>query len=447
MVGRTWRDLQRGQKSGPVASAAPAQPARREPKAVLAELPKLDSLLQQRQDLERRMQTLTAGTDGLRDARDAVRFPVQGLPERRAEYRRWESAHDRDRRLAQENAQAARAGDAAPPETPQARLARWFRERDARNASALDNARDRSGDQGALAERLDGRTAGARQQALSDRLAENAAERAQQRAAERTQPDQPAMREVGDRPARPTDPLADLPLRDRFSDENRTLPEARLERAEPPERRGPDLADLLDARPRRPRAPQNDLDNRPRRRTGSEDQSLDRRLERARQRLIGRDSDIQRVTRKLDDAGRQVGSLSDKLDEVDRKLAAEGLEEERKELKNSPLGKVDKTLKKGSDILRRPQRAVDRANAEWEKRRDQISGILPVDRSFRDRAAALLGVDTGTIEQLEERMNRVKERALRKRSLESEQERRDEQRRERARERAAERKREEARGR
>lgn len=444
MVGRSWRDLERKIP----APEQPPEPARTPAQAVLHEAPQLDALLRQRAELEERMQTLIAGTDGHRDARDAVRFPVTGLPERRAEYRRWETAHDRDRpRTAQSQPAVARAP------SPHEQIARWFARRDAQNARSADGARDRHADAQATQQRLDARTDHARHQAMLRRASEpmappDLAERTAQDA-----PSDPPLERPSTTSSEPSP--AEVLRRRREEREAFNRPPPRAERAEDVRRkarRGPSVTELMDARPRKPA--RDDPPPRPRRPTPDEPQPrqrgtrdredeserLDARLERARERAIGRDSEVGRATSRLDDLGRRAEGLSGKLKDLDRQLAERGLDEERAELRNSPLGKLEKALDKGTGILRRPQRAVDRANAEWDKRRDQISGILPVDNSFRDRSARLLGVDTGSVEDLEARMNRMRERAMRRRTAEAEQERRDERRRERARQRAEERK-------
>ena len=109
------------------------------------------------------------------------------------------------------------------------------------------------------------------------------------------------------------------------------------------------------------------------------------------------------------------------------------------------LSHQKEALDKTAELTKKPQSMIERANDQWERRRDQIAGVLPVDPGYSERVKRLLGVEVGSMESFEERMNRARDRALRRRDMRRREEQREEARRERARERSQERRREEGR--
>ena len=116
-------------------------------------------------------------------------------------------------------------------------------------------------------------------------------------------------------------------------------------------------------------------------------------------------------------------------DAIDRALADTGTD---KILKGAE--KLDRVFDRAATTSTAPERAERVIEDDWLKRRDRIGGpdLHRYERGFRARAERLLKVDTGSIAELQERMERQRERGLDRRRAAREEERRDEERRERA---------------
>lgn len=99
-------------RSGP----APASPAHLRDQAATRQQqmdraaqqnPQFGELLRKREQLEQRMHNALGGGAGAISPRDAARFQVPTMAQRRAEHRAWEQARDRNRPAAPENGEAA----------------------------------------------------------------------------------------------------------------------------------------------------------------------------------------------------------------------------------------------------------------------------------------------------------------------------------------------------
>jgi hypothetical protein len=148
----------------------------------------------------------------------------------------------------------------------------------------------------------------------------------------------------------------------------------------------------------------------------------------------------------------QLRDLDRSFADADRQLAAEGMERERGELEEmrrstgldklaAGAEKLDGVLARGTSIADAPRRAGELIERDWLRRRDRIGGpdLERYERGFRERAAKLFGVDTGSTDQLEDRMARLREGLSARRRAAREDEERDEARRDRALERRRER--------
>ncbi|HEX6374520.1 MAG TPA: hypothetical protein VFZ91_02255 [Allosphingosinicella sp.] len=141
----------------------------------------------------------------------------------------------------------------------------------------------------------------------------------------------------------------------------------------------------------------------------------------------------------------KLGGLDRALGDADRQLAERGMSREREDLAQmkkdmgldrilSGAGKLDDMLERGAPSSRSPERAERVVEDDWLKRRDAIGGqdMESYQRGFKERAARLFGVDTGTIDQVGERLQRLRESSLDRKRETQEEERRDEERRARA---------------
>lgn len=138
----------------------------------------------------------------------------------------------------------------------------------------------------------------------------------------------------------------------------------------------------------------------------------------------------------------KLGNLDRALGDADRQLAERGMNREREDLARmkkdmgldrilSGAGKLDSMLERGAPSAKSPERAERVIEDDWLKRRDAIGGqdMESYQRGFKERAARLFGVDTGTIDQVGERLQRLRETSLERKRESQEQERRDEDRR------------------
>ena len=138
----------------------------------------------------------------------------------------------------------------------------------------------------------------------------------------------------------------------------------------------------------------------------------------------------------------RLGNLDRALGDADRQLAERGMNREREDLARmkkdmgldrilSGAGKLDSMLERGAPSAKSPERAERVIEDDWLKRRDAIGGhdMESYQRGFKERAARLFGVDTGTIDQVGERLQRLREASLDRKRESQEQERRDEDRR------------------
>ncbi|WP_428241186.1 hypothetical protein [Gynuella sp.] len=141
------------------------------------------------------------------------------------------------------------------------------------------------------------------------------------------------------------------------------------------------------------------------------------------------------ATQPLRDLGSQVQSAGQQLRDLDKKLAAEGLEDDRQALRDTGMDKLlkaDKTLQKVNKVIDAPNQAVGKIDNFWQRREQQISG--PMDRfgPYVERSRRRLNVDTGGSGNLFERMQQNRERALARRREQRIQAQRDEARRQNA---------------
>lgn len=139
------------------------------------------------------------------------------------------------------------------------------------------------------------------------------------------------------------------------------------------------------------------------------------------------------------------GALRRDLAEADRRLAEEGLESERADLGRATeqlkldridagAAKLDRVFDRGTSIADSPGRAGRLVKEDWRRRRDRTGGpdLDSYQRGYKERAARLLNVDTGTIEELQERTERQREASLDRRRDARDGEERDQARRARA---------------
>jgi len=138
-------------------------------------------------------------------------------------------------------------------------------------------------------------------------------------------------------------------------------------------------------------------------------------------------------------ARRPLSNATSKLRDLDKRLADQGLDQERKELNKEfkkmgvdKLEKAEKTLGNIEKYASKASSAVNKVDQFWKKRDQQISG--PMDRvgPYVARSKQRLSTETGGSGDLFERMQRNRERALQRRREIQRQEQRDEARRRRA---------------
>ena len=130
---------------------------------------------------------------------------------------------------------------------------------------------------------------------------------------------------------------------------------------------------------------------------------------------------------KMDDFNR-------KLDDADSKMAAEGLDSERDQLREMRGGNMggNDDLQKYSKMLDGPRKAVRKIDDAWTKKRDQISGPMDKIGAYKEMVDRRLSTRTGGSGDLFERSHKARLAALKRRREQKEQEAKDEKRRQRA---------------
>ena len=147
-------------------------------------------------------------------------------------------------------------------------------------------------------------------------------------------------------------------------------------------------------------------------------------------------------------ARNSVDSLGRQLRDAEGRLATEGNAASREALDRAMrdsgsdklargLDKLDRVLDRAASSKAAPERAKRVIEDEWAKRRGQIGGpdLARYARSFQARNDRLLGVETGSIADMQERSERLREAGLARRREEREQEEATDLRHRRARER------------
>ena len=156
MPGRTWRDLRSRDSTRPGAANDRVGQQGDAITRAATHSPRLGNLLEQRQELENRLRSLTSGGRENLDPRDAARFQVPTFAERRAQQREWEERREVLQQRAAELRRRAR-GQEEPEGQAQSRddtdlrerfvndasVERWLSQHDARRRSLRDQARDR----------------------------------------------------------------------------------------------------------------------------------------------------------------------------------------------------------------------------------------------------------------------------------------------------------------
>ncbi len=143
-------------------------------------------------------------------------------------------------------------------------------------------------------------------------------------------------------------------------------------------------------------------------------------------------NEVARVGSRLN---RSLSGASGQLRDLDRQLAAQGLDQERDELRQlgtDRLAKVSSQVDKYTKMAEAPMRAVRKIDRSWEDRQRQISGAMDRTGPYVDRSQRRLSTDTGGSGDIFERMQRNRQRALERRAEQRRQEEQDEARRQRA---------------
>lgn len=144
---------------------------------------------------------------------------------------------------------------------------------------------------------------------------------------------------------------------------------------------------------------------------------------------------LNRVAEPVSSLRDQVGSANRQLRDLDQRLAAEGLEQDRDELRKLGADKIataDNYLGKAQSALNAPNNAVAKIDSFWRDRSNDISGAMDRFGPYVDRAQQRLGLDSGGSGDLFTRMQQNRERAMAQRRERMQQEQRDQARRERA---------------
>lgn len=161
MPGNTWKDLidkQRSNTAGFTAERFSAQAQglnSSETKNAIERAtqasPRLADLLAQRKALENQLRSFSGGSSDQQNSRDAARFHVLSLAERRAQQREWEEKHEQRRarsaklrqRARNSRSPSLRSADADKLRSTQSSVTQWLASRDSQRQSLMQLARDR----------------------------------------------------------------------------------------------------------------------------------------------------------------------------------------------------------------------------------------------------------------------------------------------------------------
>jgi len=161
MAGRSWKDLRKAPQPDP-ATAPPSLPDQDNIlQRASQQSPRLGQLLEQRQALQGRIDSLVSGNNNM-DPRDAARFSVPTFAQRQAQQREWEQ---RQNALQQRNLERRRQN--RTPETPPVRVrsrsseaSQWLSRRDSQPQDGVSRWLDqRDQSRQALREQLRSRAA------------------------------------------------------------------------------------------------------------------------------------------------------------------------------------------------------------------------------------------------------------------------------------------------
>jgi hypothetical protein len=378
-----WRDIiRRGSPAAPQADPiAPPQ------------TPAMARLLAERSALEARMAALT-GKDN-----NATRYPVTPLAQRRAEHRRWEDNREEARRKTAveprpapraQPAPRAPATPAPPPGGTPVDPRRWYARRDAQVTNPAP--RPRTPVAPPIAPPLAAPKPATRPRATEPARpikADPAPRPAPRRAKGELTPIRPIkaikpVKSVGT-PRPPTAPKPVDPLADR--DAARAMPHPRPAKSRDA---------LPEPRPRPAAKPEP--------------------APRAPARPFG--SDLRRAV----------------TDTLDRPIARKQIEKIGADRIAKPKEKIRKPLEKAREALDSANRATRTLSDAWDKRRDRIAGpdLDRYTQGYDARKARLLGVETGSLNDMAQRSERQREAGIARRAEARRTETADENRRARA---------------
>jgi hypothetical protein len=384
-----WRDIiRRGSAHEPQADPVAQQ-----------QTPEMARLLAERSALEARMAALTGGGEA-----NAARYPVTPLAQRRADHRRWENDREEARRktLAEPRpapraapvpARAAAAPQPPPGGTP-VDPRRWYARRDAAVTNPEPRARP------PVAPSYTPSFAPAATAPKAPPVAASPKPAPRPRAAEPTRsikadpPPRPAARRAKGElmPVRPVKPVKSVAA------------------PRPPAARKP--VDPLTSRDVARAAKPRELPQAPRARTPAKPDAAPREPARA----FG--SDLRRAV----------------TDTLDRPIARRQVEKIGADRIAKPKEKIQKPLEKAREALDSANRATRTLSDAWDKRRDRIAGpdLDRYTQGYDARKARLLGVETGSLNDMAQRSERQREAGIARRAEARRSEAADENRRSRA---------------
>jgi hypothetical protein len=387
-----WRDIVR-RGGAPAPQADPVAPP---------QTPEMTRLLAERAALEARMAALTGNGDA-----NAARYPVTPLAQRRADHRRWEDGRDEARRRALVEPRPAPRASAAPPPiaaAPQPQPGgtpvdprRWYARRDA----AVTNPEPRQ----RPARPSPARPNPARPPAPTPALAETPRRRPPPRLAEPPHPEpRPAPRRAKGEltPIRPVKPVT-APRRREAPKAGDPL--ASRDAARDAARAGP---------PARTPRPRHEADTRP-----PEKPPESRRAAPPAEPARPFGSDLRRAV----------------TDTLNRPIARKQIEKIGADRIAKPKEKIQKPLEKAREALDSANRATRSLSDAWDRRRDRIAGpdLTRYTQDYDARKARLLGVETGSLNDMAQRSERQREAGIARRAEARRAEAADENRRSRAR--------------
>jgi hypothetical protein len=369
-----WRDIIR-RGSPPAPQADPIAPP---------QTPEMARLLAERSALEARMAALTGKDD------NAARYPVTPLAQRRAEHRRWEDSREEARRKAAveprpaPRAQPAGRAPATPAPAPGGTPVdprRWYARRDAQVTKPAARART----------------------PVAPPVAPQIAA------------PKPATRPRATEPARPikADPAPRSTPRRAKGDVTPIRP---VKAVKP-------VKSVAAPRPPAARKPVDPLTRRDAARATSDPRAAEPRrapkpdpAPREAARPFG--SDLRRAV----------------TDRLDRPIARKQVEKVGAERIAKPKEKIRAPLEKARDALDAANRATRTLSDAWDKRRDRIAGpdLTRYTQGYDARKARLLGVETGSLNDMAQRSERQREAGIARRTEARRSEAADENRRSRA---------------